>query len=83
MYTPFLPPSIKVSRRFTSHVSIFLENLIMKKLKILFENEFLLLLISAVILDTIFMALVLTVYQGAPEVLLDSGLVEILEILEG
>jgi len=55
----------------------------MKELKILFENEFLLLLISAVILDTIFMALVLTFYQGAPEVLLDSGLIEILEIFEG
>jgi len=55
----------------------------MKKLKILFENEFLLLLISAVILDTIFMGLVLTAYQGAPEALIDSGLFEILEIFEG
>jgi len=55
----------------------------MKKLKILFENDFFLLLISAVILDTIFIGLVLTVYQGAPEVLIDSGLVEIIEIFEG
>ena len=45
----------------------------MKKLKKLFENELLILLLNAVVMHTVFVAVVLSVYQGAPEVLADSG----------
>lgn len=55
----------------------------MKKLKNLFKNELLILLLNAVIMHTVFVAVVLSVYQGAPEVLADSGLQVILEVFEG
>ena len=55
----------------------------MKKLKKLFQNELLLLLLNGVIMHTVFVAVVLIVYQGAPEVLVDSGLSEIIEVFEG
>ena len=55
----------------------------MNKIKKLFKNELLILLINGVIIHTAFIAVVLFVYQGAPEVLLDSELAAIIEIFEG
>lgn len=55
----------------------------MKKLKNLFKNELLILLLNAVVMHTVFVAVILSVYQGAPEVLADSGLQVVLEVFEG
>lgn len=55
----------------------------MKKMKNLLKNELLMFLLNAVVIHTIFVAVVLSVYQGAPEVLVDNSLVEILEVFEG
>ena len=55
----------------------------MKKLKNLFKNQLLILLLNAVIMHTVFVAVVLSVYQGAPEVLADSDLKIVLEVFEG
>lgn len=55
----------------------------MKKLKKLFKNDLLILLLNAVVMHTVFVAVVLSVYQGAPEVLADSGLEIVLEVFEG
>jgi Mg/Co/Ni transporter MgtE len=55
----------------------------MKNLKKLFKNELLILLLNAVVMHTVFVAVVLSVYQGAPEVLADSGLQIVLEVFEG
>ena len=55
----------------------------MKKLKNLFKNQLLILLLNAVIMHTAFVAVVLSVYQGAPEVLADSDLKIVLEVFEG
>ena len=52
-------------------------------MKKLFQNELLQFLLSAVFIHTIFVAVVLVVYQDAPTVLLDSELVAIIEIFEG
>jgi len=52
-------------------------------MKKLLKNELLLLLLYGVFIHTAFVAVVLSVYQGAPEVLLDSELVAIIEIFEG
>ena len=49
----------------------------------LFQNELLKLLLYGVFIHTVFVAVVLSVYQGAPEVLLDSELAAIIEIFEG
>jgi hypothetical protein len=57
--------------------------MIMNKLKNLFKNELFILLINGVIIHTAFVAVVLSVYGGAPEVLLDSELAAIIEIFEG
>jgi len=54
--------------------------ILMKKL---FANELFQFLLSAVFIHTIFVAVVLVVYQGAPEVLLNSELAAIIEIFEG
>lgn len=55
----------------------------MKKLKNLFKNDLLILFVSAAIMHTMFVAVVLSVYQGAPEVLADSGLEIVLSVFEG
>ena len=55
----------------------------MKNLKKLFKNELLILLLNAVVMHTVFVAVVLSVYQGAPEVLADSGLQIVLAVFEG
>ena len=55
----------------------------MKKLKKLLNNELLILFLNAAIMHTVFVAVVLSVYQGAPEVLADSGLQIVLEVFEG
>ena len=55
----------------------------MKKLKKLFDNQLLILLLNAVVMHTVFVAVILSVYQGAPEVLADSGLQVVLEVFEG
>ena len=55
----------------------------MKKLKNLFKNDLLILFLSAAIMHTMFVAVVLSVYQGAPEVLADSGLEVVLSVFEG
>ena len=55
----------------------------MDTLKKLFQNELFILLVNGVIIHTAFVAVVLSVYQGAPEVLLDSELAAIIEIFEG
>ena len=52
-------------------------------MKKLFQNELLQFLIVAVFIHTAFVAVVLTVYQDAPEVLLDSELAAIIQIFEG
>ena len=52
-------------------------------MKKLFENDLLKLLLYGVFIHTAFVAVVLTVYQDAPEVLADSELVAIIEIFEG
>lgn len=55
----------------------------MKKLKKLLDNQLLILLLNAVVMHTVFVAVILSVYQGAPEVLADSGLQVVLEVFEG
>lgn len=55
----------------------------MIKLKKLFQNELLILLVNGVIIHCAFVAVVLSVYQGAPEILLDTELAAIIEIFEG
>ncbi len=55
----------------------------MKMLKQLLKNDLFILLITTVIIHVLFVAVVLTVYQGAPEVLTDSGLEIVLEVFEG
>lgn len=52
-------------------------------MKNLFQNELLQFLLSAVFIHTLFIAVVLIVYQDAPEVLLDTELAAIIEIFEG
>lgn len=52
-------------------------------MKKLFQNELLQLLLYGVFIHTAFVAVVLSVYQYAPEVLRDSELVAIIEIFEG
>ena len=52
-------------------------------MKKLFQNELLQLLLYGVFIHTAFVAVVLTVYQGAPEVLVDSELAAIIEKFEG
>lgn len=53
------------------------------QVKKLLKNELFQLLMYGVFIHTAFVAVVLSVYQGAPEVLLDSELVAIIEIFEG
>ena len=52
-------------------------------MKKLFQNELLQLLLYGVFIHTAFVAVVLSVYQDAPEVLVDSELAAIIEIFEG
>jgi len=52
-------------------------------MKKLFQNDILQFLLIAVFIHTAFVAVVLSVYQGAPEVLADSELVAIIEVFEG
>ena len=52
-------------------------------MKTLFQNELLKLLLYGVFMHAAFVAVVLSVYQDAPEVLLDSDLVAVIEIFEG
>lgn len=55
----------------------------MQKLKNIFKNELFIILINSVIIHLAFVAVVLTIYQGAPDILADSALVEILQVFEG
>lgn len=52
-------------------------------MKKLLKNELLQLLLYGAFIHTAFVAVVLSVYQDAPEVLLDSELAAIIEIFEG
>ena len=55
----------------------------MKMFRDCLKNDLCILLLNAVVIHTVFVAVVLSIYQGAPEVLTDSGLQIILEVFEG
>ena len=55
----------------------------MQKLKKILKNELFIILLNSVIIHLAFVAVVLSIYQGAPEVLADSALIEIIQVFEG
>lgn len=54
----------------------------MRALKKVLKNKLLLFLLNSVMLELAFVAVMLSVYQGVPELSHDSSLVEIIKVFE-